>query len=756
MSEVFHILPIRHHGPGSARSVIRALDRLTPDCVLLEGPPDALEILPLASQAQMMPPVSILIYAADNAAEAVYYPFTRFSPEWNAILWAQKRHVPVRFFDLPQCHAMALRRQQKEKAASTPEDAEPAQEEDAKPIRVDPLGELAKAAGFDDGERWWEHAVEHRRNVENDPDADLSIFAAIRDAMVALREKDDLPRQDDPLREAWMRRSMRETQKDGFSKIAVICGAFHAPALLEPAVRRKDDDALLKGLPKIKTAATWVPWTYELLTMTSGYGAGVRSPGWYEHVFAHDSLVLERWMTRIARMLRAEDIDCSSAHIIESVRLAHTLSAMRARPLPDLTDIADAARAVFCHDSDAPMRLIARKLLIGDSLGQVPDDAPQVPLQQDLTRLQKSLRLKPEALEKTIELDLRNETDLARSHLLHRLRLLGINWGTLKAAGARTKGTFKEPWELRWDPHFAVRIIQAARLGNTVADAAAGSVAERLAHSPTDLPVLAKMLDALLLADLPAALDVLLKQIEAVAAVAADVAALMDALPPLARAIRYGTVRQTDTALLSHTVAGVLPRINAGLPPATANLNDDLAALFAARIVHVHEAIGLLGAEVPGTAEWFDTLAHIYPSPNTHGQIQGKAARLLFDASRLTAEQVATAMSLALSRASSPNQAAAWLQGFLEHSGLILVHDSKLLAVIDDWVGNIPQETFEAILPLLRRTFSTFAPPARRQIGEQLARGKHVARAAKETLELDEERARRVIPVLKAIFGVTP
>jgi hypothetical protein len=509
-------------------------------------------------------------------------------------------------------------------------------------------------------------------------------------------------------------------------------------------------------LPKIKTAATWVPWTYELLTMASGYGAGVRSPGWYEHVFAHDSLVLERWMTRIARMLRAEDIDCSSAHIIESVRLAHALSAMRARPLPDLTDIADAARSVFCHDSDAPMRLIARKLLVGDSLGQVPDSAPQVPLQQDLTRLQKSLRLKPEALEKTIELDLRNETDLARSHLLHRLRLLGIDWGTPKAAGARTKGTFKEPWELRWDPHYAVRIIQAARLGNTVADAACGAVAEQLARSPADLPALAKMLDALLLADLPAALDALLKQIEAVAAVAADVAALMDALPPLARAIRYGTVRQTDTALLSHTVAGVLPRINAGLPPATANLSDDLAAQFAGRIVQVHEAIGLLGADVPGTAEWFDALAHIYPSPNTHGQIQGKAARLLFDASRLTADEVATAMSLALSRASSPNQAAAWLQGFLEHSGLILVHDSKLLAVIDDWVGNIPQDTFDAVLPLLRRTFSTFAPPERRQIGAQLAQGKHLAKAVKEPLELDEERALRVIPVLKAIFGVAP
>ena len=27
--------------------------------------------------------------------------------------------------------------------------------------------------------------------------------------------------------------------------------------------------------------ATWIPWTYDRLSMWSGYGAGVHSPGWY-------------------------------------------------------------------------------------------------------------------------------------------------------------------------------------------------------------------------------------------------------------------------------------------------------------------------------------------------------------------------------------------------------------------------------------------------------------------------------------------
>jgi hypothetical protein len=34
-----HILGIRHHGPGSAASVLQALDAVKPAIVLIEGPP---------------------------------------------------------------------------------------------------------------------------------------------------------------------------------------------------------------------------------------------------------------------------------------------------------------------------------------------------------------------------------------------------------------------------------------------------------------------------------------------------------------------------------------------------------------------------------------------------------------------------------------------------------------------------------------------------------------------------------------------
>src|SRR4051794_32895987 len=83
-----HVLGVRHHGPGSARSVERALEALAPDFILVEGPPDADSLLALASHSEMQPPVALLIYRPDEPRTSVYYPFAAFSPEWRALVYA--------------------------------------------------------------------------------------------------------------------------------------------------------------------------------------------------------------------------------------------------------------------------------------------------------------------------------------------------------------------------------------------------------------------------------------------------------------------------------------------------------------------------------------------------------------------------------------------------------------------------------------------------------------------------------------------
>ena len=95
------IVGVRHHGPGSARAVARALAADPPDLILIEGPPDANEVIPLVVVAGMAPPVSLLVYPPDEPARAVMYPFAEFSPEWVALRFGVERSIPTRFFDLP-------------------------------------------------------------------------------------------------------------------------------------------------------------------------------------------------------------------------------------------------------------------------------------------------------------------------------------------------------------------------------------------------------------------------------------------------------------------------------------------------------------------------------------------------------------------------------------------------------------------------------------------------------------------------------
>src|SRR6266567_1051641 len=124
-----HIFGVRHHGPGCARSLRAALEKLEPDIVLVEGPPDAQEALPWLVSEEMQPPVALLIYAQDKPQHAVFYPFTHFSPEWQALRYALKRGIPARFMDLPQAFQLA-----KEQTSDHAGEAEETPQEEEAPL----------------------------------------------------------------------------------------------------------------------------------------------------------------------------------------------------------------------------------------------------------------------------------------------------------------------------------------------------------------------------------------------------------------------------------------------------------------------------------------------------------------------------------------------------------------------------------------------------------------------------------------------
>lgn len=388
---------------------------MAPDMILVEGPPDGNEMIPWLRHEQMALPAALLIYRPDNPQQAAYYPYTNFSPETQAVLYALENDVPVRFADLAQKHIMAQK---------------------ARPVMpgAEVFQALAEAAGQRSYEEWWNLAIEQRRDSRDLFWAVLTLMTALRKEAGAQGDEDGVGRLWAERREAAMRQAIRGAFAAGHRRVAFVCGAWHGPALRDLA-QAGEDARLLDGLAQVPVEATWVPWTYGRLAMSSGYGAGIRSPGWYDHLWeranAGDSVrdTAAGWLAQVSALLREKGFFSSPAHVIETLRLAEALAALRGLPFPGLPELNEATISVMCGGEQEPMQLVRRKLIVGERMGLVPPDTPMVPLQRDLLRLQAELELHPDPLPSTLKLELRREQDLARSQLLHRLRLLGIPWG---------------------------------------------------------------------------------------------------------------------------------------------------------------------------------------------------------------------------------------------------------------------------------------------------------------------------------------
>ncbi len=386
---------------------------------------------------------------------------------------------------------------------------------------------------------------------------------------------------------------------------------------------------------------------------------------------------------------------------------------------------------------------------VGD-MGELPEGLPSLPLQQDIDATQRRLRLKPAASADPLELDLREDGGRARSVFLHRLLALEIPWG--KKVQARGKGTFKERWLLQWKPELAVSIIDASAYGNTVETAAAKRLVSKLSDD-TGLAPITERLDLALLGSLPEAVEILLRRLDAAGATSHDISELLAAVPSLARISRYGDVRATDAEAVGHLLGGFAARIHAGLVAAASAISEEAAGHLAGAIRGYSAALAMLEA-ADLTNEFQQTLVKMIESESVHPMLGGQAVRILRDGSHLDDVTVARHLGFALSPGMPALAAAAWLEGFLQGGGGLLVHDRALLALVDTWLSSLGGDAFQATLPLLRRTFGSFSPPERTRIAASVAHGTDRAPAAAAALDLDLARALPAVAAVAKLLGL--
>jgi hypothetical protein len=426
------------------------------------------------------------------------------------------------------------------------------------------------------------------------------------------------------------------------------------------------------------------------------------------------------------------------------------LASLRGYSKAGLEELNEATLSVMCMGEAILMSLVHQELIVGPGIGTVPLEAPKPPLQVDIEKIQKQLRLPVTEDEKEMVLDLREERDLAKSIFLHRLALLNIRWGTKKHVSG--KGTFKEAWKLKWDPSFSIDIIDKGTWGNSVETACQNYIAYSAQNK--SLLEIGKLLADTLLADISKASEFLIERINALAAASADVIQLMEVLPSLVNSLRYGNVRKTDADMLQLIVNGLIARICISLPNACQSVDEDAAQNLLELFFKLNDSISLLQQEDQLKA-WNKTLILISENKNSSPIIAGYATRLIYDYKIWSETELQNVFSLAMSVSNEYSYTATWLEGFLKGSGTILLLDSVLWNLIHQWMISLNEEQFVLVLPLLRRTFSQFSPPERKKLGEKAKNNGSISQSnVTKQINFNHEHGMKAIPIINQLLGI--
>ncbi len=514
--------PIRHHSPACAMHLEWLLRDRKPAAILIEGPASFTSLIPLVLHPGTKTPFAVYTSFAKEepkpAADATpspallgpprhaaYYPFCDYSPELVALRVGHQLGAALRFIDLD--YPEQIRAQQEaEKASGTPRVESLLGERYFKRSRY--LQSLARRAGCRDHNDLWDHLFETRLGETSSVDAsDCAQFIRDVAGWCYFARADTIPQElksDGTLaREAAMAAAIREELSNGTRLIVVVTGGFHTIVLPE-LVSEKTTLGVTTKRKKEETLDCLIRYGFEQLDALNGYAAGMPSPYYYDQVWdavrqgkpvnAFGDLAA-RILVDLGQLTRRKKfaVALSPADEIAALEQSRRLALLRGHPGPTREDLLDGVRSCFVKGSmDAEGEILlglARHMLGGASIGEVPPEAGVPPLVADFRETAQKLRLNiKDSVRRKASLDLyRKAPHRQSSRFFHSLAFLEVPFAAMTAGPDFVKGVglerLFEHWSYQWTPQTESRLVDASVYGSTVEEAAAN----RLAHAIAEL-----------------------------------------------------------------------------------------------------------------------------------------------------------------------------------------------------------------------------------------------------------------------------
>ncbi len=727
------VLGIRHHGPGSARNVHQYIMDYNPDLVLIEGIAEANEIAAFIDDDDLVPPVAMLIYNKNKNTEAVYLPFASFSPEWVAAKAANYLKVPFCFIDLPLGNYLS--NQQLLDA-----------NEHHIPLYKDPFAVLTQIAGYNDVESWYDYMIESSS-------LPTVIFDTIMDLMTQIRKEAPITNMN-LYREAYMRTCIKKFIDQGYQKIVVVCGAFHAPVLHAEAIQNhiKSDKKLLTEIKsKEQTTATWIPWTNYRLSTSSGYQSGIISPAWFEFLYLNIEDAPLKWFAMAAEILRKENIPVPTSSVMDAIQLLENLKPLRDNII-SLEDLKEVALSTFCNGNERLLELLVEKIVIGDKIGTVPIHVKSTPLHIDLELKIKEFRLKKyylsnESTEK--ELDLRTPLHLDMHRFFTKLELLDIRWSRkIDLNNKNSLSNFKTYWSIAWNPENYLEIISASAHGNTIDEATANKVNE-LIRKTDQLPNLFLLLENILVSNLSIPTEELILKIINNTVKSEDINLIGSVIVKLVNLYKYGGIYQFDTKILLPIIEHVMPLCMIRMHSSCVHIDSEGAELLMTTIINMHHAINIFNHSA-FLQQWKEVLYDLHLDHHVAPQLNGLATRILFDFEVLPLDICTAKFQYIVSSSDEIQHVIHWLSGFLYTSGQIILYNEALWNILNNWVAGFDIEIFRNTLPLMRKIFSKFT--VKEKSNMLLLAGNDIEKTKNPTTKVDKVLNEKILKEMNWIF----
>lgn len=759
-----NVFGVRHLSPAGAWHLRRYLDAMRPEAVLIEGVSDATELMPQMTRKGTKPPIALLAYTDSLPVRTLIYPFARYSPEFQAICWAKENDARAEFIDLPSDVFLALqdveaelREQQRRRAAEAKPGDEPAKSSDAVPERSASLYErCAVLAGEPDYETYWERHFEHNLSDESYRLAAYEFGNALRE----LEEDQPRWRAENLVREAFMRRRIEEVINDGIApeKIVAIVGAFHAPVLSGqfPAMT----DAELASLHRRSSKFTLMPYSYFKLSTQSGYGAGNHAPAYFEllwEALRDDGLdgLPSRYLSIVASNLREAGTHRSTAEVIEGVRLANALAALKGGQAPTLTDLRDAAITLIGHGELSTVKDAIARVEVGTSIGELPAGVSRTSIQADFEREITRLRLEKykTTIRQEISLDLRENLqsksaesaflDLNRSSFLHRLRVLEIGFAKLLRVDQKA-ATWSERWELQWSPESEIQLVEAVLFGETVELAAAFKF-KAILEVCTSIDLAARVVRDACECGMMASMDAARKRLQELSVETNELTVIAHAAHTLGMIVRYGDVRRFDAEPLLPLVEALFFEGTLALHAAAGCDNEKAKGVIVA--IDEMNSLAFEHADRVDEALWIDRLRRLADADDRNPLLSGYACAVLLERGLVANEELAREVSRRLSPGVPVDLGAGWFEGLSMRNRYAMLARQVLWAQLADYIDALDEDHFRRSVVFLRRAFGGFSPKEKRQIAENLAEHWGVnADTAAEALEskLSDEEEKKL------------